>query len=220
MRGMYSARLRTLEKAYKSAEKNNLLYSDASKKKLLYERQVAFLTGLQEQLKTLDLAIATKESEWRESVLSFLENEIVTDLAYVFPTDGYNVKLSSRVLRGKIHIEAMVSSVFSGKMPGRIRNTQGRTFQQIVSFAALIGVMGILGINTAYIDEAFSGSSEGNVKKLNKLLDELRNRGFNLVMIAQNVSLANSIEANRVFLERSVDNKTTVMQEVGASSGV
>lgn len=217
---MYGARMRTLSRAYKAAERNNKFFTDALEQQILQEKQLDFLVGLQEQLKTLDLGITTEESKWREAILSILETEIVTDLAYVFPNDGYNVKLTPRVLRSKIHIEASVSSTFSGDLPGRIRGTQGRIFQQVVSFAALIGVMSLLGIDTVYEDEAFSGSSKRNVKKLNSLLLSLKKRGFNLILIAQDTSMADGIDANRLILHRSLDNKTTVLQEVGADNDI
>lgn len=217
---MYGARMRTLTKAYRSAERSNGVYTAALQEQVLQERQLNFLVGLQEQLKSLDLNITSEESKWREAILSILETEIVTDLNYVFPDDGYNIQLSTRVLRGKIHIEAKVASTFAGNIPGKIRSTQGRFFQQVVSIASIIGVMELLGIRTVYVDEAFSGASEYNVRKVNKLLAKLKERGFNLVVIAQNTSMANGIAANRLFLQRSLDNQTIITQEVGALDGV
>lgn len=217
---VYSDRLKVLSRAYNTAGKNNKVYTKALEESELQQQQLAFLEGLQEQLKTFDLEVTRKESEWREAVLSVLETEIVSDLAYVFPTDGYNVKLSPRILRGKIHIEAQASSTFTGEMPGRISGTQGRIFQQVVSFAGLIGVMDLLGIHTVYVDEAFSGSSLRNIKKLTKLLEHLEERGMNLILIAQNTSMADGLSANRLYLRRSLDNQTTVTREVLITDGV
>lgn len=216
---MYSARLRTLSRAYSSAARNNALYMDARDKQSLYQAQVDFLNGMAEHLKTLDLAITKQEGEWRDSVLAVLSSEIANDLAFVYPEDGYQVTLSSRVLRGKIHINATVTSTFAKDFPGKIRGTQGRLFQQVVSSSALIGVMSLLGINTIYMDEAFSGSSKKNVKKLNKLLLHLKERGFNLILIAQDLTMAEGLPANRMFLSRSIDNKTTIVQEVDDEDG-
>ena len=210
---MYADRMKTLMKAYSTVERNNKLYTKTKDENQIQKAQVEFLIGMQEQLRMFDLAVTQKESEWREAVLTVLEEEIIKDLSYVFPTDGYSIKLSTKVSRGKIHIEAMVGSTFSGDIPGRIRGTQGRIFQQVVSFAALIGVMELLGIKTVYIDEAFSGSSKQNVKKLNSLLNNLWERGYNLILIAQDTSMANGLEANKLFLTRSLDNKTFVVQE-------
>ncbi len=210
---MYSARLRTLERAYKNAEKNNKLYAATQEKQHLHTYQLQFISGLFENIKALDLAVTKHESEWRQAVLSMLETEIMNDLSFVYPSDGYQVSLSSKVSRGKIHINATVTSTFSNGFPGKIKGTQGRLFQQLVSFAALIGVMSLLGIKTVYIDEAFSGASKKNVQKLNKLLDSIRERGFNLVIIAQDTSMATELEANRMFLARTLDNKTIVRQE-------
>lgn len=214
---MYSARLNTLRRAYKSAERGNALHNDAVSKQQLIQSQSDFLCGLAEHAKALDLEITNQESKWRDGILSVLSEEIANDLSFVYPMDGYNVTLSTKVLRGKIHIDATVQSAFNKDFPGKIKGTQGRLFQQIVSFAALIGVMSLLGIKTIYIDEAFSGSAKKNVTKLNKLLLHLKERGFNLVLIAQDLNMAEGIPANRMFLSRSIDNKTTIVQEVDSS---
>lgn len=211
---MYSARLRTLTRAYNNAERGNALYTDASQKQMLHQEQVNFLIGLSEHLKTLDLSITEKESEWREGILSVLSSQIVNDLAFVYPSDGYQVNLSAKVLRGKIHISATVTSTFAKDFPGKIKGTQGRLFQQVVSSSTLVGVMSLLGVKTIYMDEAFSGSAKRNVSKLNRLLLHWKERGFNLVIIAQDITMAEGIPANRMFLSRSIDNKTTITQEV------
>lgn len=216
---MYTARLRTLTRAYNNAERGNSLYNDALQKQSLHQEQVNFLVGLSEHLKSLDLAIAGQESAWRESVLSVLSSEIVNDLAFVYPSDGYQVNLSAKVSRGKIHISATVTSTFAKDFPGKIKGTQGRLFQQVVSFSTLIGVMDLLGVKTIYMDEAFSGSAKKNIDKLNKLLLSLEQRGFNLVIIAQDITMAEGIPANRMFLSRSIDNKTTISQEVDDRDG-
>lgn len=211
---MYGDRLRTLARAYSSAARNNKAYQEIANSIAPLQAQIGFLEGLSAQLHALGNVITEKESEWREGIFSVLETEIMESLSTVYPQDGYKVKLSTRVLRGKIHIEARVFSIFAQGIPGPIGSTQGRLFQQIVSFSALFGVMNLLGIRTVYFDEAFSGSSKRNIKKLNALLRRLKNEGYNVVMIAQDTSLADGIEANRLILSRSIDNKTLIKQEV------
>lgn len=216
---MYSARLRTLTRAYNNAERSNTLYTDAVQRQSLHQAQVDFLIGLSEHIRALDLAITEKEGEWREGILSVLSSEIISDLAFVYPSDGYQVNLDARVLRGKIHITASVTSTFARDLPGKIRGTQGRLFQQVVSFAGLLGVMDLLGIKTVYVDEAFSGSAKKNIHKLNRLLLHMKERGFNLIIIAQDIAMAEGLPANRMFLSRSVDNKTMIVQEVDDHNG-
>lgn len=203
-----------LARSYKRAERENIAYNEALKQKQILESQMNLLVGLQECLKTFSLDVTTKESEWRDAVLGILSSEIADDLAFVYPSDGYQVNLTSKVLRGKIHIDATVTSTFASNIPGKIKGTQGRLFQQVVSFSSLIGVMLLLGIKTIYVDEAFSGSAKKNVKKLNRLLLSLAERGFNLVLIAQDISMAEGLPANRMFLSRTVDNKTIIQEEI------
>lgn len=211
---MYTDRFKALTRSYNTARRDNSVFEEAEQKVNVLQLQMDFLARLQTQLKAFDLAVTDKESEWRQAVLSVLETRIMEGLSLVYPTDGYVVKLSTRVLRGKIHIDASVRSAFADKIPGSIDGTQGRLFQQVVSFNALEAVMGLIGIKTLYVDEAFSGSSKRNIKKLNGLLQDLQSRGLNLVMIAQDKAMADGIGANRLFLQRSLDNKTTVLQEV------
>ena len=207
---MYSQRLKTLTKAYKVAQRNNKTYSDAIAYQSSCKSKLLYIDNIAGSLQMLDKLIANEESSWQDMVLRILEDEITRDLAYVYETDGYTVNLSTRVLRGKIRVEAQVHSYFMPDVPGDISDTQGRLFQQIVSFAALVGIMRILKVQTIYIDEAFSGAVTDNVQKINKLLAHVQSRGFNLVIIAQNAEMSRGISANTLFLTRSIDNKTTV----------
>lgn len=210
---VYSRRLQTLQRAYKKAQQSNKLYEEAQSRQIGHKAQVDFLINLSESLHTLDLAITTRESEWRKAILSVLETEIINDLEFVYPSDGYQVSLDTRVLRGKIHITATVMSTFANDFPGKIKGTQGRLFQQVVSFATLIGIMSLLGVKTIYVDEAFSGSSKNNIARINQLLLHFQERGFNLVIIAQDMSIATNIPANCIYLTRTTDNKTLIAQE-------
>ena len=215
---MYTERLNTLVKAYKVAEKNNRLYEESQRSIADVNNKLAYINGLSGSLQLLESLIVEQENQWQDAVLRFLEAEIMQDLAFVYPSDGYSVTLSSRVLRGKIHIEASVRSYFTNEMLGDISDTQGRLFQQIVSFAALVGVMKILGVNTVYVDEAFSGAAKANVTKVNKLLSSISERGYNIILIAQDSTMSESISANTLLLSRSLDNKTSVLQIVEGGS--
>lgn len=212
---MYTTRLRTLKKAYRNAERGNIAYQEAAVDIAKYKAQIQYIRGLGQSLKILDSMIAQCENNWRESVLRALETEIARDLAFVYPSDGYTVSLSSRVLRGKVHIEGNARSYFGGDMDGDVSDSQGRLFQQIVSFGALICIMDILGVKTVYIDEAFSGGSSKSMSKINALLQDIKKRGYNIILIAQNISMARNIEANTLLLSRSLDNKTSIVQTGG-----
>ena len=97
-------------------------------------------------------------------------------------------------------------------MPGELSDSQGCLFQQVVSFAALVGIMDLLRVNTVYVDEAFSGVARANIEKITALLNMYQQRGYNIVLIIQDDSVAKSVEANTLMLSRSLDNKTTVLQ--------
>lgn len=215
---MYADRLRGLEKAYKLAAKENDSFLQTKSEIDYIKSQLLYVGGLASGLSMLDAIIAKQENDWQEFVLRKLEAEITQALAFVYPSDGYKVSLQARVLRGKIRIEGSVSSYFTKNMPGELSDSQGCLFQQIVSFAALVGIMGLVNVGTIYVDEAFSGVAKNNIDKINSLLKMYQERGFNIILIAQDVSIANGILANTLFLTRSVDNKTSIMQIGGNSN--
>ena len=210
---MYSGRLNTLTHAFKAARKSNENYTYMRNKLRDTELKMQYAMGVNSGLSFLDTIIATQENEWQSAILRKLESEILSALSFVYPSDGYSVKLSARVLRGKVHIESNIGSYFLGEISGDVASTQGRLFQQVVSFAALLCVMDILGIQTIYVDEAFSGVAKANIPKINALLKSYQERGFNLIIIAQDVAMATGIESNTLLLSRSTDNKTSIVQE-------
>lgn len=210
---MYSDRLRTLVRAYRNAKRNNDAYSEALSNKAEADARLSYAKGIAVSLSMLNAIIAQQENIWQESVLRKLEAEIMQALAYVYPEDGYSVELSTRVLRGKVHVEGVVRSYFTNMMPGELADSQGCLFQQIVSFAALIGLMDLMKVSTVYIDEAFSGVAKANIGKINSLLRMYQERGINIILIAQDMSIASGIPANTLVLERSLDNKTTIHQQ-------
>lgn len=212
---MYSARLQTLVKAYKNVERNNATYTEALKNLSTLKTKLSYVNGLAAALTMLEAIIAQQETKWQDSVLRALEAEIVQALSFVYPTDGYTVSLSARVYRGKIRVEGTVRSYFTNEMPGELSESQGCLFQQIVSFAALVQIMKILGVDTVYIDEAFSGVARTNIPKINRLLQHYKEQGCNIIMIAQDTNIALGIEANTLILERSLGNKTTVHRRGG-----
>lgn len=208
---MYRSRLRTLKQAYEIAARENKKYDDTVRRieetRELISREEKLLADLQQ----LGAIITAKENQWRRHILDQLESEIDTELAAVFPTDNYSVKLEARVLRGKIHIETTVSSAHSGRIPGSIQNTQGTLFQEIVSFSALVAVMDLLGVRTVYIDEAFAGASKENQDNINALLRRVQELGIDVVIISQS-NYFEGLEANVLILSRSLDNKTSIRQ--------
>lgn len=210
---MYSDRLRTLTRAYRNAERNNQAYTKALNSKAEAESRLLYAQGMAGGLSVLNSIIAHQENIWQDSVLRKLEAEIMQALSYVYPEDGYSVELTTRVLRGKVHVEGTVRSYFTKMMPGELSDSQGCLFQQIVSFAALTGIMDLMKVSTVYIDEAFSGVAKSNISKITALLEMYQKRGLNIVLIAQDRSIASGIPANILFLERSIDNKTRIHQQ-------
>lgn len=209
---MYSDRVATLKAAYRVISKNNKIYMDAVHRLNEAKSQLSYVTGLSSGLSVLERLIMNQQAEWQDSILRTLEAKISEALAIVYPEDGYTVSLKARLLRGKIHIEGTVRAFFLDEFPGTISDSQGRLFQQVVSFAALLVVMNILGVDTVYVDEAFSGASLDNAKRVNRLLKSYSDRGVNIILIAQNAGITEDIPANILRLDRTLDNVTIVTE--------
>lgn len=211
---MFVERLNTLTKAYRAAKKTNEAYDAAYKNVAKFTQELGYMSGLMSGLNLIGGIIVDQEEKWQSNVLRLLEAEITEYLSFVYPSDGYTITLSSRILRGKVRIDGEVRSYFVNGMSGEVSDTQGRLFQQIVSFAALATIQGILGVKTIYVDEAFSGASKANIEKVNTLLKHVHEKGFNVVLIAQDTNIAQGIDANILYLSRSIDNKTSIEQRV------
>lgn len=214
---MYMARLETLTRAYNAMARSNKAYREAMNNVAKYTGQSRYINNLKGSLQIFNGIVVESEKDWQDKVLRSLEAEVVEYLSYVYPTDGYRLMLKTRVLRGKVHVEGEVHSYFLGDVSGEISDTQGRLFQQVVSFAALLAIMKILGEETAYFDEAFSGASKANVVKVNRLLKHVQEEGLNVILIAQDTTMANDIPSNVLILTRSLDNKTAITQREVAS---
>lgn len=210
---MYTKRLKSLKKAMNVLEKNNQLYIKYTHDKNQLSRKCEFAYNMRGALQTLAIVIAEGEKQWRDGILKKIEDEIAQALAFIYPEDGYRVTLTSRILRGKLHIDSYVSSMSLSKVTGRMKRTQGMLFRQIVSMSAIICIMELQGIKTVYIDEAFSGASKKNMLRARKLVQWYAERGINLIVIAQDPAVSADLNSNTLYIRREYPNVTVIEQD-------
>ena len=207
-----SKRLNLLKKAYTRMKKDNERYGELLKELAGVKEILIDLDKLSEECKILNSVILSTEEMWRDATLRKIEEEISWALSVVFPSDGYEVSLRVRTLRGKLHLSATVTSFNIPNSSLVIKKTQGRLFQQVVSIASVVAIMDMLGVRTIYIDEAFSGASPANIILAGDMLMAWVERGFNLVIIAQNLNIIRSADANIFRLSRTAYNQTIIEQ--------
>lgn len=207
-----SKRLNLLKKTYTRMKKDNERYEELLKELTDVKEILIDLDKLSEECKILNSVILSTEEMWRDAMLRKIEEEISWALSVVFPSDGYEVSLGVRTLRGKLHLSATVTSFNIPNSSLVIKKTQGRLFQQVVSIASVIAIMDMLGVRTIYIDEAFSGASPSNITLAGDMLMAWVERGFNLVIIAQNLNIIRSADANIFRLSRTAYNQTIIEQ--------
>lgn len=208
----YLSRLQTLTKAYQNIEKTNELYKNTKEKMEQYTVKLERIGTLQFFLKRSKQIIANSEKEWRDAITQLLEAEINKNLTLIFPADNYHISLDYEVVRNKIHLKPRISSKDFEKI--KIDKSQGRLLTQVASASAVIAIMKLQGINTIYIDEAFSGSSKENLEKIGGMIAEILNDNINLVMIVQHSNIAANLpDAHIYHFSRSILNETTIVEE-------
>ena len=208
----YLSRLQTLTKAYQNIEKTNELYKNTKEKMEQYTVKLERIGTLQFFLKRSKQIIANSEKEWRDAITQLLEAEINKNLTLIFPADNSHISLDYEVVRNKIHLKPRISSKDFEKI--KIDKSQGRLLTQVASASAVIAIMKLQGINTIYIDEAFSGSSKENLEKIGGMIAEILNDNINLVMIVQHSNIAANLpDAHIYHFSRSILNETTIVEE-------
>lgn len=208
---MYTNRLNTLKRMYKKLEKGNKRYNELVSEKHKLELCISNAERLKEQCLRLNQFISDGEAKWRQSILEQIESEVEQALEFVYPNDGYKVKLDVRVLRGRIHVDSYVTSLSLKRIKGKMKRTQGMLFRQIVTLSAIVCIINLLGVNTVYVDETFSGASLDNLIRARKLLSWYNTRGVNMIIIAQNHIVSSDIKnSNIITVSRSSDNKTSI----------
>ena len=208
----YLSRFQTLDKAYRNIEKMNELYKVTKENIEKYNIKLERIHTLQYFLKRSKNIIAHGEKEWRDAITQLLEAEINKNLTLIFPSDQYRISLDYEVVRNKIHLKPRISSKDFEKI--KINKSQGRLLTQIASVSAVIAIMKLQGIQTIYIDEAFSGSSKENLEKVGNMIAEILKEGINLTMIVQNTSIAANLPNAHIYhFSRSILNETTISEE-------
>lgn len=207
----FKQRLKVLDKTFSLIDNSNKEYLRLIEETNIAEKKIQSLTTLLANIKTLLNAVTVSEKQWRESILSIIECEIYRYISIVYPVDDYSISLSCSVKYGKIKIQASVSSLNFENLK---IESQGRLFKQIVSLAAVVAIMRLKGINTVYVDEAFSGASRENMPIVGSLITELINEGLNMIIIVQNEDIIpGTIGWHSLFLKRNISNCTTIKEE-------
>ncbi len=161
----------------------------------------SFLKQKLVDLKVLQEVIGREEVAFKQRRLSYLDGNITESLQYIFPRKSLYAKTSCNFDRKntKLHLSLVDKK-------GYVRPTyltEGKFAQQLISFTAAKSCTKLLGKNKLYLDEAFSNSSEDNLLKMQKLLQESVNEGFQIILISQSNLLFSDIPHHQIILDSS-----------------
>lgn len=203
-------RLNTLNKLSSLIASNNSKFKEVEETVKHSSAVILQLEQLLSIAEALSKEIQNGEKQWQDWAIKDLETTINKCLSIVFPTDGYCIHLNVVTRYNKIRLTTTVSSPFISNCL-TIKESQGRLFQQTVSFGAILAFMKFIGTNTIYIDEAFSGTAISNWDKVNALLEYALSRGANIIMITQNSDI--NLPANIYNFQRDSLNLSHITYE-------
>lgn len=197
----YDSELKMLRSKLKEAEK---LETQRQKLVSLLEESNTLLLFLKQRLvdlRVLQEITGKEEIAFKQRRLCYLDGNITESLQYIFPKKSLYAKTSCNFDRRntKLHLSLVDKK-------GYVRPTyltEGKFAQQLISFTAAKSCAKLLGKNKLYLDEAFSNSSEDNLLKMQKLLQESINDGFQLVLISQSHLLFSDISHHEIILSSS-----------------
>ncbi|GAA0101664.1 hypothetical protein UT300012_23790 [Paraclostridium bifermentans] len=176
--------LQTLEDDLEECEKvkNNL------------EQFVTMLTAFDSMTTKEDLA-------YKERRLDYLCSYMDKNLEVIFPYDNFRTKVSTSNKYGNERAELLLYN--GGSNTPRVpAYCEGKMLRQLISFSGAIGLAECLGSHSFYMDEAFSAASPLNLSKVGKLLQDILNKGFQVIIIEQTNEIYKDIPRREIILER------------------
>lgn len=152
----------------------------------LLEESNAILEFLNSQVlnfKLLNEIVNTEERSFKERRLGFLEGCLTSQMEYIFPKKKLRAKINCNFNRNKMKLRLNIVDPAGHVRPPS--KTEGKLNQQLISVTAAYGCTKLLNKNILYMDEPFSNSSEDNLIKLQKMLNQFVEEGFQLILISQ-----------------------------------
>lgn len=170
---------------------------------------------LEEYYKTLQsiLKVASKEdARYRESRLNYLSNYIDSNLAEIFPEEGFKTNIPLEYKYGKHHASLqMYNNKGILSVP---KVSDGKCCQQLISFSAGAAIVECLGSNKLYMDEALSAASAEKLHKIGMLINNLINKGFQIILIEQRDDVYKDIPRREFTLYKNPITKETKVVDV------
>jgi hypothetical protein len=191
---MLHSKLRETEKVEMKRQKLLSLLNESS-------TLLSFLKQRLLDFRVLQEIVGKEEVSFKQRRLSYLDGNITENLQYIFPKKSLYAKTSCNFDRKNMKLHLSLVDTKGYIRPAYL--TEGKFAQQLISFTAAKSCTKLLGKDKLYLDEAFSNSSEDNLLKMQKLLQESVNEGFQIILISQSNLLFSDISHHEIVLNSS-----------------
>lgn len=167
------------------AKENNRKLDNAQEKYAEIRECYDILMDKLQSLKMTKMYATLSMNKYRQRVIAILEAEITNCLKLSFPEENYVARIEWNNTGGEptavLYLEKELPDGSRDPMIPDLQN--GGLAQQIIRFAAVSGILLMLGSSAIYIDEGFNGGDGKSLAELSPLFIGLIDRGFQMIGI-------------------------------------
>ena len=207
---MLNSKLGMLKGDLRVIEKNNKEYNSMKqnyKKVMQVENE---LLDYMESLKIINERCVVESNAYKARRIKFLEENIERNLAEIFPDEEFQCKIHYEKKNGKP--KAYLSLIDRNGEERLPRMSEGKLCRQLVSYSACIAMCECTDNKKLYMDEAFYASSPENLAKISKVLKNLIDKDFQIILIAQTDDIYKDIPHREITLDKDlIENEVKIV---------
>lgn len=205
-----NSKLGMLKGDLKVIEKNNKEYNSMKQNYKEVVRVENELLDYMESLKIINERSVIESNAYKARRIKFLEEYIERNLAEIFPDEEFQCKIHYEKKNGKP--KAYLSLIDRNGEERMPRMSEGKLCRQLVSYSACIAMCECTNNKKLYMDEAFYASSPENLAKISKVLKNLIDKDFQIILIAQTDDIYKDIPHREITLEKDlIENKVNIV---------
>lgn len=212
------ARVNLQRKLYnKVAEVERAKLSNAQRNKLLVKKRdldlaCEMMSKYLEDTKLLLAAIDTEDRAFKNRRLDFIDALVSDSLTQIFPQEELQAKLVcdfNRKNEAVLELRDKNGNIYEPDI------CSGKLQQYLISFAAVVGIVRGLGINSLFIDEAFGAAAVEILGDLGEMLKKQIDDGVQIILVAQNPGLYQDLPRHELQLIKNPTTKSvSVLSEM------
>lgn len=215
---LLSAQSGKLQAEIDSAVANNSKRESLLQKYYSFSAKYGTLRDYYDRLFCMRKMVMSIMDEYRDTVISNLEQRVTSILGSIFPEEQFKVKITYKPCRGNYVSEVLIGkeSIDGSVIWSKPRTANGGFMKQLISFSIIASMNILLHSNFLFMDEPFSSSDTVNVSKLKPVFDLMLEQHLQLMFIEHKQELYSDIDHKliRLYKHRSAVVETEGYVEV------